>query len=84
MVIVSKRTENGFCNDVNMQHNVRKLHEEYNNAEIMQNYVGINEEQVMNGLTGNKTLGTYTRNIITFRQCPAVETNGECVIYMST
>jgi hypothetical protein len=50
----------------------------------MQNYVGINEEQVMNGLTGNKTLGTYTRNIITFRQCPAVGTNGECVMYMST
>jgi len=46
----------------------------------MQNCVGINEEQVMNGLTGSKTLGTCTRNIITLRQCTAVGTHGECVM----
>lgn len=46
----------------------------------MQNYVGINEEQLMNGLTGSKTLGTWPRNIITFRQCTAAGTHGECVM----
>jgi hypothetical protein len=69
-----------FCNYVNRQHNVGKLQEKCNKAEIMQNCVGINEEQVMNGLTGSKTLGTYTRNIITLRQCTAVGTHGECVM----
>jgi hypothetical protein len=46
----------------------------------MHNHVGINEELVMNGLTGSKTLGTSTRNIIALRQCTAVGTLGKYVM----
>jgi hypothetical protein len=66
-----------FCSDVNRQRNVDKLQKICNNAEIMQNCVGINEERVMNGLTGSETCA---RNIITLRQCAAVGTHGECVM----
>ena len=61
-----------------------KLQEKWNNAEIRQNYVGNNEEQVMNWLKVSKTLGTWTRNIVPLRQCTAVGTHGECVMQMST